>query len=140
MTPTPRDANERAPLPFLGLTCAVGVSTIYYNQPLLTEMARTYGTGSGYTGFVAVATQVGYAVGLLCFVPLGDILERRGLIMRMFAAVAVALLMVSMAPTFSLLLLFSALAGMLASVTHVAFLSLRTLCRTSSAVAPSAPS
>ena len=119
MTPTARNLNERVPLPFLGLTCAVGVSTIYYNQPLLTEMARTYGTDSGHTGFVAVATQVGYAVGLLCFVPLGDVLERRGLIMRMFAAVAVALLMVSVAPTFSLLLLFSALVGMLASVTHV---------------------
>jgi predicted MFS family arabinose efflux permease len=83
-------STPRAPLPFLGLACAVGVSTIYYNQPLLLEMAHSYGTTAGHAGFVAVATQVGYAFGLLFFVPLGDVLERRALMMRMYAAVAVA--------------------------------------------------
>ena len=87
----------RAPLPFLGLACAVGVSTIYYNQPLLMEMGHTYGATAGHTGFVAVATQVGYALGLLTFVPLGDVLERRGLMMRMYGAVAVALLKIGRA-------------------------------------------
>ena len=84
---TSTKSGPRAPLPFLGLACAVGVSTMYYNQPLLMEMGRTYGATAGRTGFVAVATQVGYAVGLLAFVPLGDVLERRGLMMRMYAAV-----------------------------------------------------
>src|ERR1700693_3718698 len=92
--PTPR-----APLPFLGLACAVGVSTIYYNQPLLLDMAHSYGTTVGRTRFVAVATQVGYALGLLFFVPLGDVLERRALMMRLFGAVAVALLLVAFAPS-----------------------------------------
>jgi len=109
----------RAPLPFLGLACAVGVSTMYYNQPLLLEMAHTYNATAGHTGFVAVATQVGYAVGLLFFVPLGDVLERRALMMRMFGAVAVALLLVAMAPTLSLLIAGSILIGMLSAVTHI---------------------
>ncbi len=87
-------SEPRAPLPFLGLACAVGVSTMYYNQPLLLEMAHTYHATAGHTGFVAVATQVGYAVGLLLFVPLGDVLERRALMMRMYGAVAVGLLLV----------------------------------------------
>jgi predicted MFS family arabinose efflux permease len=113
-------ATHHAPLPFLGLACAVGVSTIYYNQPLLVEMARTFGTTAGHVGLVAVATQVGYALGLLLFVPLGDVLERRGLMMKMFAAVAVALLLVAMAPTLELLVGASALIGLLASVTHIA--------------------
>jgi predicted MFS family arabinose efflux permease len=110
----------RAPLPFLWLACAVGVSTMYYNQPLLLEMGRTYGVTAGRTGFVAVATQVGYAVGLLAFVPLGDVLERRGLMMKMYAAVAVALLLVAVAPSINLLIAGSVLIGMFASVTHVA--------------------
>jgi predicted MFS family arabinose efflux permease len=110
----------RAPLPFLGLACAVGVSTMYYNQPLLLEMGHTYGVTAGRTGFVAVATQVGYAVGLLTFVPLGDVLERRGLMMRMYAAVAIALLLVAVAPTLQLLIVGSVVIGMFASVTHVA--------------------
>src|SRR5271154_2827714 len=110
----------RAPLSFLGLACAVGVSTMYYNQPLLLEMGRTYGVTAGRTGFVAVATQIGYAVGLLAFVPLGDVLERRGLMMRMYGAVAIALLLVALAPSINLLIAGSVLIGMFASVTHVA--------------------
>ena len=110
----------RAPLPFLGLACAVGVSTMYYNQPLLMEMGRTYGATAGRTGFVAVATQVGYALGLLGFVPLGDVLERRALMMKMYGAVAIALLLVAFSPTLNLLIAGSVLIGMLASVTHVA--------------------
>ncbi|MEO8736629.1 MAG: MFS transporter [Edaphobacter sp.] len=112
-------AASRAPLPFLGLACAVGVSTLYYNQPLLLEMGHTYGAAAGRTGFVAMATQVGYAVGLLFFVPLGDVLERRALMMRMFAAVAVALLLVAMSPSLSWLIAGSVLIGVFASVTHV---------------------
>ena len=117
---TSANSGPRAPLPFLGLACAVGVSTIYYNQPLLLEMGRTYGVTAGRTGFVAVATQVGYAVGLLAFVPLGDVLERRALMMRMYAAVAIALLLVALAPSLNLLIAGSVLIGMFASVTHVA--------------------
>lgn len=118
MTKKP-NPTPRTPLPFLGIACAVGVSTMYYNQPLLEEIGRTYGATAGRTGFIAVATQVGYAIGLLCFVPLGDVLERRALMMRMFAAVAVALLFVALAPTLAWMIVGSVLIGILASVTHV---------------------
>jgi len=112
-------AVRGTPLPFLGLACAVGVATIYYNQPLLPEIASTYGETAGHAGFVAVATQVGYACGLLLFVPLGDVLERRLLMMRMYGAVALALLLVAVAPSLPLLIAGSALIGLLASVTHI---------------------
>ena len=117
---TSSSSAPRAPLPFLGLACAVGVSTIYYNQPLLLEMSRTYGSTAGHTGFVAVATQVGYAVGMLVFVPLGDLMERRTLMMRMYGAVAVALLLVAVAPGLNWLIAGSVLIGLFASVTHIA--------------------
>jgi predicted MFS family arabinose efflux permease len=122
MTPTTKSevAAPRAPLPFLGLACAVGVSTMYYNQPLLLEMGHTYGATAGHTGFVAVATQIGYAVGMLLFVPLGDVLERRALMMRLYGAVAIALTLVALAPSLNLLIAGSVLIGLFASVTHVA--------------------
>jgi predicted MFS family arabinose efflux permease len=112
--------REGPPLGFLGLACAVGVSTIYYNQPLLPEMARTFHADSAMAGWVAVATQVGYAGGMLLFVPMGDIVERRGLIATMYAAVAVALLLVAMSPTMGWLIAGSVGIGLLASVTHIA--------------------
>src|ERR1700721_2202272 len=119
MTTSP-NSGPRAPLPFLGLACAVGVSTMYHNPPLLLGMGRTYGVTAGRTGFVAVATQVGYALGLLAFVPLGDVLERRGLMMKMYGAVSIALLLVAVAPSLNWLIAGSVLIGLLASVTHVA--------------------
>ena len=110
----------RAPLRFLGLACAVGVSNLYYNQPLLAEMAQSLRVTAAHIGLVAVATQVGYALGLLCFVPLGDILERRRLMLRMYAAVVIASLVVAISPNLSCMIAASALLGSLASVTHIA--------------------
>jgi predicted MFS family arabinose efflux permease len=107
-------------MPFLGFVCCIGVSSLYFNQPLLLEMAKTFHVTVAHTGFVAVATQVGYALGLLLLVPLGDVVERRALMMRMFAFVSLALLAVAFAPSVALLILFSVLVGLFASVTHVA--------------------
>lgn len=92
---------------------------MYYNQPLLLEMSHSYGVTAGRVGFVAVATQVGYAVGLFTFVPLGDVLERRALMMRMYGAVTVALLLASVAPGLGWLIAASLLLGLFASVTHI---------------------
>jgi predicted MFS family arabinose efflux permease len=119
MTSGSKSSTPRAPLNLLGLACAIGVSTIYFNQPLLVEMGKTYGAPAGRVMFVAGATQVGYALGLLLFVPLGDLLERRALMMRMYAAVVVALLLVSLAPTLAWLIAGSVVLGLVASVTHI---------------------
>ncbi len=112
--------GERWALPFLGVACAVGVASTYYNQPLLLVMGQTFGKTAREVGFVAVATQVGYAAGLLSFVPLGDIAERRALMMRMYVGVSLALLFAALAPGLGWLIAASALIGLLASVTHVA--------------------
>lgn len=123
---TPGD-NLKAPvfanrwaLPFLGVACAVGVSSIYYNQPLLVVMGRSLHVGEKAMGFVAVATQVGYAVGLLTFVPLGDVAERRSLMMRLYAAVSAALVLVATAPNLIWMIVASVVTGVFAAVTHVA--------------------
>lgn len=107
-------------LPFLGVACAVGVGSIYYNQPLLTVMGHSFAVSSRAIGFVAVATQVGYAAGLLTLVPLGDIAERRSLMMRLYGAVAVALLLAAVAKGLTAMIVASVLIGLTASVTHIA--------------------
>ncbi len=118
------DITEHRPQPeahlaFLGLCCGVGVSTIYLCQPLLPQMGATFGAGAAAAGQVGVATQVGYAIGMLTLVPMGDAKERRGLILKMFAAVSVALLLQACSPSLTMLLLLSACSGACASVTHM---------------------
>ncbi|HVG26257.1 MAG TPA: MFS transporter [Acidobacteriaceae bacterium] len=112
--------SGRWALPFLGVACAVGVASIYFNQPLLMVMGHSLGEGPRTMGFVAVATQVGYAAGLLLFVPLGDIAERRTLMMRLYGGASVALLLAGLAHGLAWMIAASVLIGMMASVTHVA--------------------
>lgn len=114
--PTPK---HRGLLPFLGLASGGSVATIYYNQPLLLEISRSFHCSSRQAGLVAVATQMGYAAGILVFVPLGDVAERRGLVVKMFAAVSAALLMAGLATSLWALVVASIAIGMTASVTHV---------------------
>jgi predicted MFS family arabinose efflux permease len=109
----------RYALPFLGVACAVGVGSIYYNQPLLLVMGDSFHQSAREMGFIAVATQVGYAFGIMSFVPLGDVTDRRKLMMRMYACVSVALLMAAFAQNLTTGIIASVLIGMMASVTHV---------------------
>jgi predicted MFS family arabinose efflux permease len=109
----------RYALPFLGAACAVGVGSIYYNQPLLLVMGKSFHQSARAMGFVAVATQVGYASGILCFVPLGDMTDRRKLMMRMYGCVSVALLIAAFAQNLATSICASILIGMMAAVTHI---------------------
>jgi predicted MFS family arabinose efflux permease len=115
-----RTLAGRWALPFLGMACAVGVGSIYYNQPLLLVMGESFGRGARSMELVAVATQVGYACGILFFVPLGDVAERRSLMMRMYGAVSVALFLAACARGLAWMIVASVLIGLMASVTHVA--------------------
>jgi predicted MFS family arabinose efflux permease len=66
-----------------------------------------------------VATQVGYAVGILLFVPMGDVTERRSLLVKLFSAVTVALLAAAVAPSLWALVAASVAIGVTAAVTHI---------------------
>jgi len=110
---------RRGLLPFLGIASGASVATIYYNQPLLLEITRTFQVSPSRGGAVAVATQLGYAAGILLFVPLGDVIERRKLIVRLFGAVSVALVAAGLAPSFWALVGASAVIGITAGVTHI---------------------
>ncbi|MGO9896830.1 MAG: MFS transporter [Bryobacteraceae bacterium] len=106
-------------MPFLGLACGVSVATIYYNQPLLLDISHAFQVPQGRGGTVAVATQLGYAAGILLFVPLGDVVERRKLILQLFAAVSLALVIAGLAPSFWILVAASVAIGIAAAVTHI---------------------
>lgn len=95
------------------------MATIYYNQPLLLEITRTFHVSHSAGGAISVATQLGYAAGILLFVPLGDVAERRKLILRLFAAVSLALAAAGLAPSFWVLVAASVAIGLTASVTHI---------------------
>ncbi|SEW16698.1 Predicted arabinose efflux permease, MFS family [Chitinophaga sp. YR573] len=87
------------------------VANIYYCQPLIVLMARDFGIRESAAGRVAYFTQIGYAIGLLLLVPLGDILERRKQILFSTFITILALLLSAKAPSFLVLQIASVLIG-----------------------------
>jgi Major Facilitator Superfamily len=86
------------------VACGLSVATIYFAHPLLDEIARDLAIEPAVVGFAVTATQIGYGLGLVFLVPLGDILERRRLVALQMALCAVALACAGLARTsFSLL-------------------------------------
>ncbi|MBL4933069.1 MFS transporter [Clostridium paridis] len=81
----------------MAAACGITVANLYYIQPLLAEIARFFYVTQGSIGFVAMLTQVGYAIGMLFLLPLADIREKRTLIVTMliFAAMSLVLMFLS---------------------------------------------
>jgi predicted MFS family arabinose efflux permease len=96
----------------MALCCALAVSPIYYHQPLLPQIASTFAVPSARGSLIATLTQLGYAMGLLVFVPLADGVQPRKLASRAIIANAVALFACAAAPSFFALALCSFLVGM----------------------------
>lgn len=101
------------------IACGLAVGNVYYAQPLLDAMADAFGLSPGSIGIVMTLTQVGYGLGLLLLVPLGDLLNRRRLIVTQTLLSAVALLMIALASNSAWLLIGVTLTGLLAVVTQV---------------------
>jgi predicted MFS family arabinose efflux permease len=80
------------------------VGNLYWAQPLLDEIAADLHASSSLAGLLVTVTQIGYALGILLVVPLGDVLDRRRLVPGVLVASAVALLLASVAPSFGVLL------------------------------------
>ncbi len=103
--------NRRLPLVF-AVAGGAAVGNLYWSQPLLDFIARDLRTGVGSAGWLVTATQIGYALGVFLFVPLGDLVNRRILVPIALLSSTVALVVCSVAPTFPVLLAALALVGL----------------------------
>ncbi|KRG42165.1 transporter [Stenotrophomonas pictorum JCM 9942] len=113
------------------LAIAVGlvVASNYYAQPLLQLLAGVFDVSAGMAGWVVTVAQLAYAAGLLLIVPLGDRLERRGLIVGLFVLASVGLGISASAGNFVQLLAGTALAGLSAVAAQIIIPHAATLAR-----------
>lgn len=118
------DKNEKTTLTsslilLLSITCGVVVANMYYIQPIGTKVATSLSVSTSAIGILTMLTQLGYALGLLFLVPLGDVVDRPKLIIRMAALSAISLLAAFFAPSFTLFACASFLIGLLSIVPQI---------------------
>ncbi|MBM7048166.1 MULTISPECIES: MFS transporter [Rhizobium] len=125
MTATAAARTKSMPLPektisplmtfMFAAACGLVAANLYYGQPLAGPISQSLGFSPAATGLIVTLTQIGYGLGLLLIVPLGDLLENRKLVLTLVALAAIALVGAAFAWSPSLFLLASLCIG-LASV------------------------
>ncbi|GKV95083.1 MFS transporter [Pectobacterium aroidearum] len=100
----------------LAIICCIVVANIYFNQSVLNLIAGSFPNEWGAVSLIPMGTQLGYAVGLFFLIPLGDYIERQRLILRQAQVLFLALIGMMLSPTATVLVFFSFLTGMAATV------------------------
>jgi predicted MFS family arabinose efflux permease len=116
--PAPEDIS-RAHIILMSFSVGAIVANIYYIQPLLSAIASTFRISVPQVGTVAMLTQLGAAVGMLLFVPLGDTKERRRLIVMLLAVETVCVALMACAQSYLWLAMASFGIGLSASAVHL---------------------
>ena len=118
-----RDAGEhrvsRSLVVVMAAATGLAVANTYYAQPLLPVIGRSLHLSAGIAGLVVTVAQIGYAVGLLLLLPLGDLVERRRLVVLLSLATGAALVVLGLSPTAAVLLPAAAAVGALSVLAQV---------------------
>lgn len=75
----------------LAAACGLIVANLYYAQPLAGPIGAELGLSEAATGLIVTLTQIGYGLGLILLVPLGDLVENRLLVVGLIVLTALAL-------------------------------------------------
>lgn len=81
----------------LATACGIIAANLYYAQPLVGLISSSIGLSAGSAGLIVTLTQIGYVVGLLFIVPMGDIVENRKLVVTALLLTAAALVTAALA-------------------------------------------
>lgn len=109
---------SRGVVVLFAVACGAAVANVYLSQPLLVTMGHDLAMSPALVGSVVTFTQVGYGLGLFFLVPLGDVADRRRLIVAQLLLLVAALAVVAAAHTAAILLAGMAAVGVLAVVTQ----------------------
>ena len=103
----------------VSVATGLAVASNYYAQPLLDTIARAFNLSASSAGFIVTAAQLGYAAGLLFLVPLGDMFERRMLIVSMTLLAAGGMLITASSQSLTMMIVGTALTGLFSVVAQI---------------------
>lgn len=80
----------------LAVVSGLSVANLYYNQPLLGQISRDLHISDLAASHIAMFTQIGYALGLFFIIPLGDLCDRRRILIINFSCLVLSLLTIGL--------------------------------------------
>jgi predicted MFS family arabinose efflux permease len=95
----------------LAVACGLIAANLYYTQPLIESISSNIGLSSEAAGLIVTLTQIGYGIGLLFIVPLGDLLENRKLVVTLLILTSIVLIIAAEARSAALFLAASLFIG-----------------------------
>ncbi len=116
--PPPRHLDRSLVL-LLSVATGLAVASLYYAQPLLALLKQDLHLRGSSAGLIVTVAQLGYAAGLIFLLPLGDLIERRRLIVGLFVLTALGLAGFGFARSPAALLALAAMIGLTSVVAQV---------------------
>ncbi|HUD90291.1 MFS transporter [Sphingobium sp.] len=83
---------SRAQLLVMAVTTGTTIANIYYAQPILKQIGASFGTSAAGVGYLPALSQWGMALGIFFIVPLGDMLDRKRLLVILEALLGLCLI------------------------------------------------
>lgn len=83
---------SKSQITIMAIAAGVCVANIYYNQPVLKDIAKSLNTTEANVGLISVLAQAGYGFGLFFITPLGDKINRKKLILGLQGFLIIALI------------------------------------------------
>ena len=113
----PASASEyRSLIALLTVSAFLASGGIHYQTPMLAAIAAEFNADAATTGWIPTLSFGGLIIGIVLFVPLGDRMDKRTLVLSQFAVMAVAQAVTALAPSIEVMAAASLVIGMCTSL------------------------
>lgn len=114
-----KQINSKIVIPVMAIAAGIMIANLYYNQPILKDMALAAHVSDAKIGKIAMLTQLGYGLGMFFVIPLGDKLRRKNLILGISSLLCIALILISISSSYIILCVLSFLIGIFSTPVQI---------------------
>jgi predicted MFS family arabinose efflux permease len=97
----------------MSVAAGASVANIYYNQPILKNIALSLNVNESMAGSISMLSQIGYGLGLFFIIPLGDKINKKNLILSLLSFLVLVLFLMAVATNIHEVWILSILIGIL---------------------------
>ncbi|MDP4185334.1 MAG: MFS transporter, partial [Bacteroidota bacterium] len=110
---TGKKGLSKSQIILMSVAAGASVANIYYNQPILKDIASSLNVTEGKAGIISMLSQIGYGLGLFFITPLGDKINKKKLILTLLELLTLSLLSMTLVTNITEVWVLSVLIGIL---------------------------